>query len=149
MTNNFLVFGIVAGLGAVVLLIALLTQAFRSIGRGIAAMRARQDGSDAQFILWGLGVMLSVHLFNWFGITYWDQTYVIWFLHLAIISSLTAEVLRYPRRIVGVQSLSTTGRAMGKNAVPPVKAEVGGHRQTTVPPYKSRAVRRTGRSRLQ
>lgn len=92
MTNNYLVFGIVAGLGAVILLIASLTRAFRSIGLALASVRAVDVRDENERILWGLGVMLSVHLFNWFGITYWDQTNAMWFLHLALISSLTGAV---------------------------------------------------------
>lgn len=94
LTNNFLAFGVTAGLGSVLLLVALLTKAFGSVGSAMARLRKRSDKLPEEYILWGLGVMLGVHVFNWFSITYWDQSNVVWFLHLALISSLSAQVLR-------------------------------------------------------
>lgn len=90
MTNNFLSFGVSAGLGALLLLVALLTVAFSQVGRTMSALRSGDDSTDLDVepLYWGLGVMLSVHAFNWFGITYWDQTNAVWFLHLALIGSL-------------------------------------------------------------
>lgn len=91
MTNNFLSFGVTSGLGAMLLLIALLTVAFGQLGRRMVAVRS--DPTSGQYVeplYWGLGVMLGVHTFNWFGITYWDQSNAVWFLHLALIGSLTS-----------------------------------------------------------
>jgi hypothetical protein len=95
MTNNFLVFGITAGLGSMILLIVLLIQGFKFIGRALAVIRfGSHPQNEIEYLYWGLGVMLGVHLSNWFGITYWDQSSLIWFLHLAIISGLTEEIIR-------------------------------------------------------
>ena len=47
----------------------------------------------SNFFTGGWVLCYSVHVFNWFGITYWDQTNVMWFLHLAILSSLTSYVI--------------------------------------------------------
>jgi hypothetical protein len=92
MTNNFLVFGITAGLGSMLLLIALLIQGFKHIGQALALLRSRGD-KELEYLYWGLGVMLGVHLFNWFGITYWDQSNLLWFMHLAVVSSLSHEII--------------------------------------------------------
>ncbi len=89
MTNNFLNFGVTAGVGAMLLLIALLTVAFSLLGRTMAAIRCEpQSDRNVEPLYWGLGVMLTVHTFNWFGIVYWDQMNAMWFLHLALIGSL-------------------------------------------------------------
>jgi len=94
MTNHFLVFGIAAGLGSVVLLIAVLTQGFKHVGRALATAEADPSRfRESRFIYWALGVTLNVHLANWFSITYWDQVSLIWFCHVALISSLTSEAL--------------------------------------------------------
>ena len=45
-------------------------------------------------MLWGLGVVLALHIMNWLGITYFDQTYLLWFMQLAMVSNLTDEYLR-------------------------------------------------------
>jgi hypothetical protein len=93
LTNNFLVFGITAGLGSMLLLMALLTVGFKLLGEALAILRTRGE-QHVEYVLWGLGVTLGVHLFNWFGITYWDQSNLLWFMHLAFIASLTDSVMR-------------------------------------------------------
>jgi len=87
-TNQYLHFGLYAGLGSMILFIVLLIQAFRSLGVSLRASYA--DSSVChKFMLWGLGVMLSVHIINWINVSYFDQFSVIWFLQLSVISSVT------------------------------------------------------------
>jgi hypothetical protein len=89
-TNEFLAFGINAGLGALLLFCAILIQAFRKIGQSIAIVRSRDGGGGGmEPLLWGLGVMLTIHCINWLDITYFDQSYVIWFFDLAVINNVT------------------------------------------------------------
>ena len=89
-TNQFIALGLGAGLGAIVLFVVLLTRAFSSLGKALAFVRLNSaQVTQAEFMLWGLGVMLVAHIANWQGITYFDQTYVIWCLQLAAISSLS------------------------------------------------------------
>lgn len=91
-TNLYLSFGLEAGLGAIALFVLLLTRAFSHLGRALAAVRGRFDqAKDDELLLWGLGVMLVIHIVDWFGITYFDQMYVIWFMQLAAVSSLSAS----------------------------------------------------------
>jgi hypothetical protein len=72
------------------LLILLLVLAYSALGRALESVRSHfPESSDSEYLLWGLGVMLAVHIINWFGITYFDQFYVIWFMQLAIISCVT------------------------------------------------------------
>jgi hypothetical protein len=85
-TNQFLSFGISAGLGAVALFILILVLSFKRIGKALEVVRSRS--SECEMILWGLGVMLSIHIVNWFGVSYFDQINVVWFLQLAAISSI-------------------------------------------------------------
>lgn len=89
MTNNFLMFGITSGLGAMVLLIILMKQSFSWVGKAMRIIRSISEGKDIEPLYFGLGVMLAAHVFNWLGITYWDQSYVIWFMHLAVLRTLT------------------------------------------------------------
>jgi hypothetical protein len=92
-TNQFIAAGLTAGVGAMALLIFLLKQGFSSIGEAAATVRSRQaEPGESEFVLWGLGVMLTVHAINWLGITYFDQFYVLWFMQLAIISSVTEKL---------------------------------------------------------
>jgi len=94
-TNQFVAFGLTAGLGAVVLFIVLLMRGFSGVGKALASLRSHGGESDGtEFLLWGLGVMLAVHIINWFGIAYFDQFYVIWFMQLAAVSSVTESCLQ-------------------------------------------------------
>jgi hypothetical protein len=123
MTNTFLQFGVNSGLGAILLLVALLTVAFSQLG---SAMSAARSGSrvvqPAEPLLWGLGVVLCVHIFNWFGITYWDQTYAVWFLHLAAIGSLSQSLIR--RKAID-RSARHVGPIQGETTVGPARTREG------------------------
>jgi hypothetical protein len=92
-TNQFVAFGLAAGLGAVALFLLLLTRAYSSIGTSAAVLRAAYPASrESEYLLWGLGCMLTAHIANWLGITYFDQTYLLWFMQLAAISTLTQHI---------------------------------------------------------
>lgn len=104
-TNNFLVFGLRGGAGSLVLLILLLVMAFSALGI-VMRSRKKQPGND--IFLWSLGCMLVVHIASWFGISYFDQITVFWFMHLAAISSvfqqhLSAQEKSAARRTFGRQ----------------------------------------------
>jgi hypothetical protein len=96
-TNQYISFGLNAGLGAIVLFILVLTRAYSLLGQALAVVRSnKQTTNDQEFLLWGLGVMLLVHIVDWFGITYFDQMYMVWFMHLAVISTLSQAYLAQP-----------------------------------------------------
>jgi hypothetical protein len=110
-TNNYVAFGLNAGLPAMLLLMMLLAVAFRALGRTATSAQLAGNQGDA-FVLWGLGCTLMVHTITWLGITYFDQTYVIWYFHLAAIASLTdASIAKDDRHVGG--PLVTTASPMG------------------------------------
>lgn len=90
-TNQYLAFGLDAGILAMALLIFLLIRAFQAIGQALVVIHsAIKTPYETEYLLWGLGCVLVVHVFTWFGITYtFDQTYVIWFMQLAALSSIS------------------------------------------------------------
>jgi hypothetical protein len=93
-TNQFLSFGLTAGITGMILFLVLLYLSFSHLGKAMAVVRSNYDESrKSEFLLWGLGAMLVAHLFNWLGITYYDQTYVIWFMQLAAISTLSERCI--------------------------------------------------------
>lgn len=94
-TNQYIVFGLTAGLMAIVLFVFLLIQTFRSLGEAIIVTRSKVSTPKlTEILLWGLGVMLTVHIFNWIGVSYFDQIYVVWFMQLAAISKLSQIVTK-------------------------------------------------------
>jgi hypothetical protein len=93
-TNQYVAYGLTAGLGAIVLFVLLLVASYRNLGMAMWKARAQSGHSSGEEqLLWGLGVALAVHIFNWFGITYFDQTYALWYLQLAALVGVSSAVL--------------------------------------------------------
>ena len=90
-TNAFLDFGLRAGIVAMLLFIWLLVRAFRGLGAALAEAPVGTDDRLRQLMLWGLGCTLAAHIATWMGITYFDQSYVVWYLQLAAIAAVTAR----------------------------------------------------------
>jgi hypothetical protein len=101
-TNAFVDFGLKAGVAAIVIFVYLLSTAFGAIGRQIPAVDADDRSAARSCMLWALGSALAAHVVTWFGITYFDQTFVWWVIHIAAISSLTAaRHAAHPRLAAG------------------------------------------------
>ena len=90
-TNQYLLYGIDAGLLAMFLFIGLLVLAFRNISKALRVALSGETTTSTgnEPLIWGMGVMLAIHCVNWLSITYFDQTYVVWYFQLAVIASLT------------------------------------------------------------
>jgi hypothetical protein len=97
-TNTFVDFGLKAGVGAILLFVYLLVLAYRRIGQALDASAFSKPMGGARFMLWGLGCTLAVHVATWFSITYFDQIAVVWFLQLAMISTLSHHILAHASR---------------------------------------------------
>lgn len=93
MTNLYLVYGISSGILSIVLFVCLLTHCYRRLGRALQTIReSSATQNPAEYMTWTLGVLLTMHIVNWFGITYFDQSYALWYMHLALIAALTAHL---------------------------------------------------------
>ena len=114
-TNQFVVFGLRGGLLAVVISVAVFVFSFRSLGHVLGAVRRSVAGNGDELLCWGLGAALFVHAVSWFGVSYFDQSYLVWLLHLAAISSSAQE-----RQLGSAEAVSppVTGR-------PPVRTAAG------------------------
>lgn len=95
MTNQFLDFAINAGFVAMGLFIVLVVRAFQNLGSALLIVRSKSNKTgETEYLLWGLGAMLAGHIFNWLGITYFDQFHAVWFMQLAVITSLTESCIQ-------------------------------------------------------
>lgn len=104
-TNVFIAYGLTAGLGSIVLFILLLVKAYSRIGRTLAEIRSGLTGdSTNEYLVWALGVVLTVHIVNWLGITYFDQTNALWLLQLAALSTVTGNVLSSSPALVTIDA---------------------------------------------
>ncbi|MEO6002492.1 MAG: hypothetical protein ABIZ04_12145 [Opitutus sp.] len=88
-TNQFLAFGLSGGVLSIVILIVILVRAYKFLGNALISVRSGGvNATQEEFMLWALGAMLTAHVANWLGISYFDQTIAVWLFHLSLISSL-------------------------------------------------------------
>ena len=86
-TNQYIVEGTRGGLLAVVFLFLIIITAFSNIGKTIKRQKSRQD----QFLLYGIGVLLLVHMCVFISVSYFGQIIMWWYFTLASIESLSEE----------------------------------------------------------
>jgi hypothetical protein len=89
-TNQFVAEGESGGLITLYCFIAMLSVSFGMIGK---ARKAIDGDKQKEWILWILGAGLFAHIVGYFGISYFDQTRVAWFVLLAMISAAAAPML--------------------------------------------------------
>jgi hypothetical protein len=77
-----------SGLLAFLLFLAILVYGFKYLGRARRIVREKKQ----KVFLWALGASLFANVISFFGISYWDQTVVVWYALLAAISA--AVVIR-------------------------------------------------------
>jgi len=91
LTNQFVLEGVDGGLITLILFIIIIIIAFRSIG--FTWHRVYDDKANLA-MAWALGVSLFVHCSIFFGISYWGPITMLWYLTLAMITSVYAEIIR-------------------------------------------------------
>ncbi len=95
-TNHYIAIAVNGGVVTLVLFIAILTFAFGAVGR---AWRSQARKPYLTALSWALGVSLFVHCTNFIGITYFGQTFVILYLVLAMIGSMSVAANRGKRSV--------------------------------------------------
>jgi hypothetical protein len=98
-TNQFVSFGLSAGILGIALFIFVIYIGFSHLGVALKVLRRTAGNRSDEALLWGLGVVLATHVFNWIGITYFDQFNVLWLLQFAAMITLSRYWLRQARRI--------------------------------------------------
>jgi hypothetical protein len=83
-TNFYIVQAITGGMVQLLLFIALIFMCYRRIGKLIRSV----DPKSSYFLLaWGMGVSLTVHAVNHFGVSYFGQVWIGWYFLLGAIAS--------------------------------------------------------------
>jgi hypothetical protein len=90
LSNQYVSIGESGGVLAFFFFIALISRSFGRLGR---ARKATQGRRSHEWLVWFLGAALFAHVVGFFGISYWDQTQVAWFVLLAMISAATTSLL--------------------------------------------------------
>jgi hypothetical protein len=85
--NQYVLVADMTGLLPLLLFLAAIVFGFRYLGQ---ARIASQGDRAQELFLWALGAALFANVIAFFGIAYFDQTIVVWYAELAIISAATA-----------------------------------------------------------
>lgn len=94
LTNEYANVGISGGLISLILFIWLIKNCYQSLGHANGKIRGDiQTSKQYEALLWGLGAALFSHTVNFFGVTYFDQFWVMWYMILAVISGITGYFL--------------------------------------------------------
>ncbi|MBN7795241.1 hypothetical protein [Parahaliea mediterranea] len=97
--NYYLDFGVAAGLGAIGLFCYMLYKAFSYVGRALRAIRLDPGLTpEAERLVWAFGIVLTIHVFNWFGLVYYDQFHFIYLFQLAMLATLSSTYVTFPEK---------------------------------------------------
>lgn len=87
-TNQYLLEGFRGGLVTLMLFVAVIAIAFREVG---LLWRSQAQDPYRLALSWALGVSLFIHCTNFIGVSYFGQIWVVWYLLLAMIGSLSVQ----------------------------------------------------------
>jgi hypothetical protein len=102
-TNYYLFIGVIAGLPAVLLLVAILWRGFVYVGQCVR--RATGEFQSQRFLMWCLGAGLFAHALTSLSVAYFDQSMMFFWLNIAIVSGMYCALEIAANR----ESLSPTG----------------------------------------
>lgn len=85
-TNHYILEGVNGGFLTLGLFVAVIAVAFREVGR---LWRSENQNRYRLAFSWAIGVTLFVHCVNFIGISYFGQIWILWYLLLAMIGSLS------------------------------------------------------------
>ena len=91
--NAYVSAGVNGGLATLCLFIAILALAYKSVGRA----RALAETQASQLHVWALGASLFANTVAFFGIVYFDQSAIVWYGLLSMISATSASILSAAR----------------------------------------------------
>ncbi len=86
-TNQFVRYAVDGGLFSVILFVMVIFYCFRDIGRSLNLLQDKHF--EIKILLWSLGVALLTNIASFISVTYFDQMVVLWYLLLALISTVT------------------------------------------------------------
>ena len=86
LSNQYVGTADTSGLIPLIAFIAILVIGFRYIGK---ARKFYEGDKREEFFVWAVGACLFANAVGFFGIQYWDQVIVAWYMVLAIIAAIT------------------------------------------------------------
>ncbi len=89
--NQYVLEGVQGGFLTLCLFVTVIAIAFREVG---FLWRSQTHNPYRLVFSWALGVGLFVHCMNFIGVSYFGQIWILWYLLLAMIGSLSSQVNR-------------------------------------------------------
>jgi hypothetical protein len=90
-SNQYVAEGESGGLAAFVCFLAMISYCFSRIGK---ARKAVEGDRAKEWYFWFLGAALFANVVGFFGISYFDQTKVMWYALLVMIATSTSSILK-------------------------------------------------------
>ncbi|MFC1782481.1 hypothetical protein ACFL02_02725 [Planctomycetota bacterium] len=90
-TVQYILEGVRGGIWTLALFIIIIVLAFRGVGR---LWRISTGNSYRLALSWALGVSLFIHCINFIGVSYFGQIYIVWYLTLGMIGSMSPKKAR-------------------------------------------------------
>lgn len=106
-SNEFVSQGETGGLLTFIFFLAIICRGFQQLGR---ARKAAKGNVKREWFFWLIGAALFANVLAFFGVSYWDQIQVAWFLVLAI-ASASSVVLNSRVRVKEALILRAVQRA--------------------------------------
>ena len=85
-TNHFVMEGVKGGVIKLGLFVAIIVKCFRRLGQALAESAPHPE---RKFHLWCIGVAVFTHCVAFISVNYFDQTVLIWFWLIAVVSCVT------------------------------------------------------------
>jgi hypothetical protein len=94
-TNQYISLGVGSGLFSLILLILVFKFCFSALGKSMKNIREflGYEGKQDELLLWCLGSALFSHVVNISAVTYFDQSNVMFYMLLALISSISWQYI--------------------------------------------------------
>ena len=125
--NQYVRVAVDGGLLALMLFLGVIALGFGAVGR--LAKRPGDWPTEWRFFTWTLGAALFAHVVTFWGVSYWDQVSVIWYLELALLGTARsiANAAAAQPTAVGVAAVPT--------ALPATPSATSGGRYSRRPPF--------------
>ena len=88
-TNTYIHVGVNGGIFTLILFILILIFSFNTLGHAIELTR----NIKMQFFYWAYIALLVAHSIMFLGMSYFDQIRLIWYMHIAMISTIKSQLL--------------------------------------------------------
>ena len=88
-TSQFILIGVNGGILPLILFIVLIALSFRAVGSAVKQMEAQPFAN--RFSVWAMGAAVFAYASSFLSVALFDQTIVIWYMLLALISSVSTS----------------------------------------------------------